>query len=97
MTECKHTFTDWGCRSCLDKMKAAECKHEWYAKDGDTRGIYRCRVCNTTSNVTPMVDESRIREIVREEIAKAAQPCRHEKWIEMGEAFEVCRSCGTKR
>lgn len=74
-----------------------ECKHEWYAKDGDTRGIYRCKLCNTTSNVTPMVDESRIREIVREEIAKAAQPCRHEKWIEMGEAFEVCRSCGTKR
>lgn len=48
-----------------------ECKHEWYAKDGDTRGIYRCRLCSTTSDVTPVpLSEYRIREIVREEMRK---------------------------
>lgn len=72
-----------------------ECKHEWGFSE---RAPIECIRCTEPFDLPlPIIGESRIREIVREEIARAAQPCRHEKWIEMGNDGDVCRSCGTKR
>lgn len=93
---------DWNAASCREEIAAmvpaiiAELK-AGRALVNDLEGAIVCMRCGNRNDGPKPLDESRIREIVREEIAKAAQPCRHEKWIEMGEAFEVCRSCGTKR